>query len=433
MMNFSEEIVSGATLKDATGFIGPSPADFGVRGTCGTAAAFSDAMLGRHVLYLGGIGTGKTVGMSALIASLREGMAEDDVMVVFDTKGDYYDSFYQPGDAVIAATSADEFDGQASWNLFAEFQDLPAGRVVEDEIFEMSNGLFAGMISKAGDNAYFANAARDVFVALVTAMYRESDRRTNQDIRMLVGGMSLPEMQIMLDKPENADLKGARHYIAKEGSNSAMATLAFMQQVIQESFRSSFGKPGAFSIRSFLRAKGKKALFLEYDIASGGMLSPVFKTMLDVAMKEAMSRQRAGGRVFFVLDEFALLPELTHLSNGLNFGRSLGLRFIVGTQNIKQVQEMYGEQMAASLLSAFGTVFAFRLYDGSSREFVRDRFGKNKKITRFESAVRNKGMNEAVTDGHVVEDWDLSGLPVGTCVAALPDHDPVRFTFAFEA
>lgn len=428
---YFEEVVSGGVLADAAGFIGPSPAEFGVRGVGGTAAAFNDAMLGRHVLYLGGIGTGKTVGMSALITSLRQGMTDDDVMVVFDTKGDYYESFYRPGDAVIAATSAEEFKGQVSWNLFQEFSELPAGRAVEDEIFEMSNGLFASMIMKAGDNAYFANAARDVFVALVTAMYRESDQRSNEDIRMLVGGMSLKEMQDLLDRPENADLRGSRHYIAKEGSNSAMATLAFMQQVIQESFRSSFGKPGAFSIRRFLREKKGRALFLEYDVASGGMVAPVFKTMLDVAMKESMSRHRATGRVFFVLDEFALLPELTHLSNGLNFGRSLGLRFVVGTQNIRQVEEMYGDKMAGSVLSAFGTVFAFRLYDGSSREFVRDRFGKNKKISRFESVVRNKGMNENVIDGHVVEDWDLSGLPVGTCIAALPDHPPVRFTFAY--
>ena len=208
-----------------------------------------------------------------------------------------------------------------------------------------------------------------------------------------------------------------------------MATIAFMQQVIQESFRSSFGRKGDFSIRRFLRGKGARALFLEYDIASGAMLTPVYKTMLDLAMKEAMSRNRAVGRVFFVLDEFALLPELTHLSNGLNFGRSLGLRFIVGTQNIKQVEEMYGDKMAVSVLSGFGTVFAFRLYDGSSREFVRDRFGHNRKLTRFDSAVRSKGVAEEVGDGYVVEDWDLSSLAVGTCIAAIPESAPVRFTF----
>lgn len=428
---FDQWIVSGAELRDAAGWVGPRPAEFGVRGVNGTAIAFDDATIGRHVLYLGGIGTGKTVGMTSLIRSIRDGMQEDDVMVIFDTKGDYYDVFHQDGDAVIAATGSNQYEGQVAWNLFQEFRDLPAGRNVEDEIFEMGSGLFSKLIESAGDNAYFANASRDLFVALVTALYRDSDDRSNEDIRLLVGGMSITDMQELLDRPENSDLRGARNYIGKETSNSAAATIAFMQQVIQESFRSAFGRPGDFSIRRFLRSKGRRALFLEYDVASGDMLAPVFKTMLDVAMKEAMSRHRTVGRVFFIMDEFALLPELTHLTNGLNFGRSLGLRFVVGTQNIRQVQQMYGYELAASVLSAFGTVFSFRLYDGSSREFVRDRFGRNKKITLFESQIRNKGLVETTTDGYVVEDWDLSALPVGTCVAALPDHPPVRFTFAY--
>lgn len=430
-MSYSELVVSGHELTDASGYIGASPAEFGVHGTGATGIALSDPMMGRHLLFLGGIGTGKTVGMSALIGSIRKGLTPDDVLVFFDTKGDYYESFHRPGDAVIAATTAADFEGQVSWNLFEEFRDIAHGRTVEDEILEVCSGLFSSLIKKAGDNSYFANAARDVFVALVTAMYRQSADRSNKDVRMIVGGMTHAEMHELLDAPGNADLRGAKNYIAKEGGNSTMATLAFMQQVIQESFRSSFGREGDFSIRRYIRDKGAKALFLEYDIASGTMLAPIYKTMIDVAMKEAMSRSRTAGRVFFVLDEFALLPELTHLSNGLNFGRSLGLRFIVGTQNIKQVQAMYGEQMAASVLSSFGTVFAFRLYDGSSREFVRDRFGKNRKISRFESVVRTKGMNETTADGYVVEDWDLSSLPVGSCIAAIPDAPPVRFTFQY--
>ncbi|GAB3131992.1 hypothetical protein GCM10027057_03560 [Marisediminicola antarctica] len=431
-MAYSEEVVSGHELRDAVGYMGLGSAEFGVHGVGGTGIALSDPMMGRHVLFLGGIGTGKTVGMSALIASIRQALTPEDIVVFFDTKGDYYESFFRPGDAVIAATTAEEFQGQVSWNLFEEFREVAHGRAVEDEILEVCNGLFSSLIDNAGDNAYFANAARDVFVALVTAMYRQSAARSNQDVRMIVGGMTHAEMHELLDHPDNGDLRGAKNYIAKEGGNSTMATMAFMQQVIQESFRSSFGQPGDFSIRRFVREKGAKALFLEYDIAAGTMLAPVYKTMIDVAMKESMARSRTAGRVFFVLDEFALLPELTHLSNGLNFGRSLGLRFVVGTQNIKQVQAMYGDQMAASVLSSFGTVFAFRLYDGSSREFVRDRFGKNKKITRFESSVRTKGMNESTSPGYVVEDWDLSSLPVGTCIAAIPDHAPVNFTFRYE-
>ncbi len=429
-MGYSEEVVSGFALTDARAHVGPVPSEFGVHGAHATSIGFSDDMLGRHVLFVGGIGTGKTVGMTALVRSVRNAMTADDVLVFFDTKGDYLEAFGRPGDAVVAA-HMDVADGRhVVWNLFDEFRAVPPGRPVEDEILEVSNGLFSNLLDNAGDNVYFVSAARDVFVALVTAIFREDSGRSNRDIRIGLSAMSVPTMHELLDRPGNEDLRGAKHYIAKEGSNSAIATVAFMQQVIQEAFRSSFGQPGGFSIRRFLREKEARALFFEYDIAAGSMLAPVYKTMLDIAMKEAMSRGRPRGRVFFVLDEFALLPELEHLTNGLNFGRSLGLRFIVGTQNTRQVEAMYGSEMAASVLSAFGTVFAFRLFDGESRRFVRDRFGENMKLIRFDSAIRAKGMYETTATGHVVEDWDLSALPVGTCIAATAEHPPVRFTFA---
>ena len=429
-MTYSEEVVSGHRLAGLAGHLGANPCEFWIQGTGNTSIGFDDQTMGRHVLFLGGIGTGKTVGMTALVNSVRRSARPEDVLVFFDTKGDYYQAFHAPGDAVISPSMSTDFEHQVVWNFFEELRDVPPGQNLEDTLFEMCSGLFSSLIDDAGDNVYFAQAARDVFVALVTAMVRDSAARTNEDIRMIVGGMTIAQMHELLDRPGNEDLRGAKHYIAKEGSNSTMATMAFMQQVIQESFRSSFGKPGDFSIRKFVRAKGTHALFLEYDVASGTMLAPIFKVMLDVAMKEAMGRGRVSGRVFFVLDEFALLPELTHLSNGLNFGRSLGLRFIVGTQNIKQVQQMYGHELAASVLSAFGTVLAFRLFDGESRGFVQDRFGKNRKITRFDSAIR--GLNESAVDGFVVEDWDLSSLGVGHCVAALPDSPPVAFMIRYD-
>ncbi len=48
-------------------------------------------------------------------------MDNDDVMIIFDTKGDYYEKFYRPGDIVISndkrATGKNNVD---YWNLFKE-------------------------------------------------------------------------------------------------------------------------------------------------------------------------------------------------------------------------------------------------------------------------------------------------------------------------
>lgn len=429
----TSEVVSGSILSEAVGYKGSSQAEFGVYGENNTAIGFDDKMMGRHILYLGGIGTGKTVGIKELLKSVRSAMTEDDCMVFFDTKGDYIEEFYREGDVSLSSAKLGTYQGQRVWNVFSEFQLEDDSASVEDQIFEICGGLFAGLVDNSGNNAYFANGARDLFTSLVTALAREKSKEyTNKDIRLIISSMSIAEMREALDREGNEDLLGVKNYIARDTSNSALALLAFMQQVIQESFRSSFGEAGDFSIRDFIREKGGKALFFEYDISSGNTLGPIFKTMIDTSIKEALSRNRSAGRVFFVLDEFALLPELKHLTDGLNFGRSLGLRFIVGTQNVRQVKAMYGDHIAASVLSAFGSVFSFRLFDGFSRDFVRDRFGRNQKIIRFDSKSKAGGIHEMLDEGYVVEDWDLSALPVGMCIASPPGEPPFKFAFQIQ-
>ena len=59
-------------------------------------------LLSRHLMFLGGIGTGKTNAFFQIMRQLRNNMTADDVMIVFDTKGDFYKEFYRPGDVVIS-------------------------------------------------------------------------------------------------------------------------------------------------------------------------------------------------------------------------------------------------------------------------------------------------------------------------------------------
>ena len=150
-----------------------------------------------------------------------------------------------------------------------------------------------------------------------------------------------------------------------------------------------------------------------------------------MAIKEALGLGRSGapGSVYFIFDEFALLPQLSHIADGINFGRSLGLKFVAGTQNVDQVIHAYGPEVARSILSGFGTALAFRLMDDASRTLVRQRFGANRKqITTF-SPIRAQGIRQDVVIGSVVEDWDLSGLTIGECVVSLPDGPPFFFSF----
>ena len=426
MSTYPPLVLEGWELTDAQGHLGAASATCAVCGINNTSVGFDDSLLGRHILFMGGIGTGKTVGMSALVESLRVNAAPDDIFIFFDTKGDYLARFWADGDTVLSSDQASPQKGHALWNFFS---DLELAQDPDAEVEEMAGTLFGATEEAAGDkNAIWPQLAQDLFAAIVRASRRANTTLSNADIRKIADTMTVPQMHALIEPHE--DLRGVLQYIAKEGSTTTLSVLIFMQQMIRSTFKGAFGAAGDFSIRRFLRSKGGGAVFLEYDVAAGETVTPVFRTILDIALKESLGRNRASGRVFFVLDEFALLPKLENLDSGLNFGRSLGLRFVVGTQNVGQVFARYGEAGGSSVLSGFGTVFTFRLYDRASRDFVRDRFGSNRKVVRFDAALKSRGISEERIDGSVIEDWDLSRLGVGQVVVALPDGPPHRFQFA---
>ena len=262
---------------------------------------------------------------------------------------------------------------------------------------------------------------------MVEALSRDGEPHSNADLRTQLEGSHKQLWDLITAHP---DLAGSARYLAGEG-NTPDAVRAFLQQAVNSAFSSAFRRPGNFSVRDFVRAKGGRALFIEYDIAIGSRLLPVYRVLMDMAIKEALSigRTRSPGSVFLVLDEFALLPALSHISDGINFGRSLGLKFVVGTQNVDQVLYAYGPEMGRTILSGFGTVFAFRLRDDGSRELVRQRFGANRKQITTWAPVRAHGVQQEVVIGNVIEDWALSGLSVGTCIVSLPEGPPFFFAF----
>ncbi|MCI6488079.1 MAG: type IV secretion system DNA-binding domain-containing protein, partial [Clostridiales bacterium] len=62
----------------------------------------TDDLLSHHILLLGGIGSGKTNTFNLLLRNIRAGLTDEDVVVIFDSKGDFYKEFYRPGDIVFS-------------------------------------------------------------------------------------------------------------------------------------------------------------------------------------------------------------------------------------------------------------------------------------------------------------------------------------------
>lgn len=400
---------------------------------CGTAQNGQDIyvpldaeLLSRHILFLGGIGTGKTNAFYQIMGHLRQDLSANDVMIIFDTKGDFYNRFYRPGDIVISNDqTATGSNGIDYWNIFNEIEN---DEQMEANITEIAKTLFHNKLEKT-TQPFFPNAAKDLFAAILTHFTRNSEFLScnNLELRNFLDSSPTAEIRNILNA--HNDLKAMTSYIFDDNSPQTQGVISELQQLSREIFIGNFKKSGTLSMRNLVRAKGGKVIFIEYDLGIGGMLSPIYSLMFDLAIKEALSRKKSDGNVYFITDEFSLIPNLQHIDDAVNFGRSLGVKFMIGIQNIDQVYENYGENRAKSLLSGFLTTVAFRVNDHTSKNFIKDLHGENRKKEVFLSSVQNRGIVEQLREAYVVEDWDISTLNTGEAIIGLPGKAPFKFKF----
>lgn len=387
---------------------------------------FDANILSRHMMLLGGIGTGKTNAFFQIISKINEKITEDDVMIIFDTKGDFYKEFYTPGDIVISndetATGA---DGLNFWNIFNEVSN---DEHLLESVVELSKSLFAEQIEKT-NQVFFPNAAKDLFMACILHFIRTKPpvERTNKNLMNFISSSTTAELRAMLQ--QHSDLRGMISYIEKDDSAQTQGVKSVLDQTVREIFIGNFCKTGTLSLKNLVKKKGGKKVFIEYDLSVGKMLSPVYSLMFDFAIKEALSRQKSSGNVYFITDEFSLLPNLEHIDDAVNFGRSLGIKFMIGIQNVEQIYDNYGEERARSIMSGFLTGLMFRVNDGKSREYIQQRYGKCQKIESYIPTNQKNGVVEEQREAFVIEDWDVNNLLLGQAIIGMPNVQPFVFRF----
>lgn len=404
----------------------PRPINIMFSGTNGEGNSdsfcLSEKLLSQHLLLVGGIGSGKTNTFNHILSNISPQLTSKDVMIIFDTKGDFYKEFYKPGDIVISNdNTARGSMGIDFWNIINEVED---DQHLEENVMEIANTLFAERL-KSGNDPFFPNAAKDIVTAVLYhfVKVKKTHKSNNKMLSDFFKTVSQSDLLDLLSQyPQYEAMKS---YIPASAQEQALGVLAEIQQVMRSVLVGNFSKQGTLSIRNLVRQKGGKRIFIEYDIGVGSMLSPVYTLLFDLAIKEALCRDKSDGNVFFAVDEFKLLPNLKHIDDAVNFGRSLGIKFMIGIQNTDQIIEAYNENMAMNIFSGFLNQFAFKVNDFSTRKYIKERAGTNRKKTIFKTTT----VNESIDSANVIEDWDVSNLTVGQAVIMLNNSEPFLFRF----
>lgn len=405
-------------------------------GTNGERFGLNNKILSKNSLFLGGIGSGKTNTINQIIDSLSSAMTNNDIMIIFDTKGDFKERFYKPYNPnhIIIGNSPEYNRTSLSWNIFRDIVERDPSQM-NTTTREISKFLFKNVESDT--QPFFAIAAADIVTMVITDFIRrgfEQHSFAHLNNEELVSFLKNATRDTYLDIIErNPDFRNVREYLGKKGtpvSNQALGVLAYISSMVNNTFLGIFGErrpKGEFSIRELIRNKGAKTVFIEYDLSSGEALGDVYRLLMDLGLKEALSvRGKSNGNVYFIIDEFKLLGELNHIDNAVNFGRDRGVKMFAGLQSVDQVYAIYGQERGNALLSGFSNSFCFYSPDFSTRKYVSERFGRKK--SRIFSTLR--GHNDVIDyEGSNVEDWDVLDLKIGEAYIKLADKEPFKFKF----
>ena len=320
----------------------------------------NEDILSKHVLLLGGSGCGKTNVFCYTVEELRKRMTRNDIAIIFDTKGEFFDLFSEPGDYVIG-NSVRFREMSYTWNIFDEIlADGWDDRSVSMNARELAVALFHDRGSSS--QPFFCNAARDIFRGILIHFIRQAIQSPEEWGKKLNNADLIRAFQCF--RPEHyrtifnyyGDTRNMLTYFGDGKSNQALGVFGELNSMLSEYFIGILAEHNpqrSISMRKAVRAKGGKAIFVEYDLAVGETLTPVYKMLIDQALKEALSRTQNMGNVFLIADEFKLLPKLQHIDDALNFGRGLGVRVMAGIQSIDQLYDVYGKEKGAVIASGF--------------------------------------------------------------------------------
>ena len=141
-----------------------------------------------------------------------------------------------------------------------------------------------------GNNIFFPNAARDLLAAILVTIVRlgadskEFVRKIfyNDRFKEYLDSSSGEKLCELLEG--YPDMRSVLSYI-KGNNQQSQGVLAEMYSVVRDIFIGVFNEKGGFSLRNFVRQKGGRTLFIEYDLSIGNVLAPVYKIMFDLALK----------------------------------------------------------------------------------------------------------------------------------------------------
>lgn len=306
-----------------------------------------------HILIGGAQGTGKSQQFFALMKQVR---ANGKRMIVYDPTGEFTQAFYREGKDIIM-NPLDE--RSPNWNVWAEIE--------KDYHFDnLANGLIP---DPAESDPFWARAARMVLKDVYKVLGQEG-RRTNKDLYHAIAKSNLTEMHALLHGTAGAT------YVDPITERTGMSVKMTVQNQL-EAFRFLHDDGDPFSIRKWVHQDSDSWMFITARESMREALKPILSLWIDIAIKAVLDLPPLHQeRLWFSIDELPTLQKLDILKLALTNTRKHGLCMALGVQDFSQLYEIYGRELAKTIISGCQTKLLLRVTDGAAAKLLSDLMGQ---------------------------------------------------------
>jgi type IV conjugative transfer system coupling protein TraD len=369
----------------------------------------------KHCLTIGRPGTGKTVFLSQVVERLSERKAKG---VIYDFKGDYVSRFYDPQRDIIFNPLDKRCKG---WNLF---DDIKTKLDINTIAASLIPPVYTG-------DTFWNDAARGVFSGILHYLWQHN-LRTNAGIWEGVTASGEEIHRWLHTTPEGQT--GFR-YIEDASGKQALSVFATMMQYTSAFEYMSQGESG-FSITDWLSDDKPGFIFVTNQSDVKDTLKPILSLFIDFLGKKLLSlSDDLQRRVFFLMDEFGTLQRLSSIKELLITSRSKGGSCWLGIQDIGQLNKLYTQDVADTIVNACGSSVMFAVSDPRTAKYLIDKIGDTEILETEETlsmGVSNYrdgvSMTERRKRQRLIIDSELMNLPDLQAYVKVPNNPFVTLT-----
>ena len=304
----------------------------------------------RNVKITGSPGAGKTLQVNAILKSAIESGRK---VIVYDTKGEtrknleWY-KYHKPGFRYQSINISDLNAG--SWDMFADYDTLA-------KMSTLAKKFVPDVRGGGGGGQFYRDATRLIYDRCGGYLLYNSDApNLVHYYSCLTSGPD--ELEEIVASAPGGKSTAERVFNTKAGETADNLVMGIEAEVAKLRIAATHcahndkETGGMVSVREFLEnPDGPQVLLIEQDlterVAAEPILTGVFKAIVDTINTRS---DRNEPDTFLFLDELQYLGHFPELVEAAVFSRSKGLVFIIATQDIAGIEELYGPKVAEAIL-----------------------------------------------------------------------------------